>query len=228
MSKTIEDLFYYIATYIPLLPSLVFLVFAIQFEKYRKNWVLKTVASYALLEFLTNFSTQFVTIQVTILFYALFTLLEYLLFARSFFLIIKSQVAKKGIVFLSLGFTVFWILYQIYGPKNVLDSVPIGVASILILIYAFYFFYEEMENVSQGPIYTRFTFWITAGIMVYLAGNFFLYVFSNQVDARTRHIFWMFGNLCAILKNIFFVISILAFWKKKSSKMPVNPRFSLL
>ncbi|WP_460566586.1 hypothetical protein [Flaviaesturariibacter terrae] len=212
MTKTIEDLFYYIATYIPLLPCLVFFL---TFTQSRKNKVLKVISLYAGFEFLTNFSTQFVTMRVTLLLYSIFTLVEYTLLSRAFFHIIKAKIAKKIIFFLSIGFTAFWLIYRFYGPKNVLDSVPIGVESILLLIYAFYFLFEEMDNVSQGPLYTRFSFWIVAGILVYLAGNFFLYVFANQVDTRTRHIFWMFGNLCAILKNVAFVVSIMTFMKNR-------------
>ncbi|MDB5196305.1 MAG: hypothetical protein JWP88_676 [Flaviaesturariibacter sp.] len=210
MTKTIENLFVYCAIYSSLIPAILFLAF---FKKAKNSILITVVSVYVLVEFVTNVVTAFLPLSVVKVLYSGFTIVEYLLFAICFYLLIKSSLIKKGIVVLSSLFFVFAIFYFIFTKYKTLDSIPIGIETLLILTYAFYYLYEEMNNPSQILIYNKYSFWIVGGIMIYLAGSFFIYVFANQVDAKTFRQYWMFTNIFTILKNIFFSISILVFLK---------------
>jgi hypothetical protein len=214
MAETIENLFIFIATYAPLLPILVYFIF---FSKVREQALLLILLIYSFSEFLTNLSANYTAARVTVLLYALFTVVEYFLFAMILFYSIKRSTVKRTIIILSIIFVVFAIIYYFLVPIKILDSVPIGIEAVLILMYSFYYLYEEMQEDSQILIYNRYQFWIVGAILIYLAGSFFIYVFANQVDSKTRHIYWTFQNGFAIIKNILFVISILIFIKSNKN-----------
>lgn len=227
MAETIENLFIYIATYSPLLPIAIFLVFFSSNKLVGKNRILLLITTYSLIEFSVNFTTFWVSAKFTKIMYSFFTAIEYGFFVCVLFSLIRDKLSQKILIFSSAGFYVFWTLYKIFGRYRVLDSIPIGVETILILLFAFRYLYEQMDKVEDGFIYNRFPFWIVAGIMLYLAGSFFCYLFANQVDAKTRNVFWMFQNVFATLKCIFFATSILIFQNQLQARPRLRtPRLS--
>ncbi|MCW3074448.1 MAG: hypothetical protein JWP69_1517 [Flaviaesturariibacter sp.] len=213
MTKTIENLFIYTAVYSALLPFLLFFLFYI---KTKQQGLLQIVILYSFIEFITNFTSFYLSVSVIRILYSAFTVIEYLLFAYCFYTLIKSPFIRKGIIYASLLYFIFAIFYFLLTKYKTLDSVPIGVETVLILIYAFYNLYEEMDSPSQILIYNKYQFWIVGGIIMYLAGCFFIYIFANQVDAATFRQYWMFTNIFTTLKNVLFSISILVFLKQRN------------
>ncbi len=108
-------------------------------------------------------------------------------------------------------------------PKNI-DSVPIGIETILILIYSFYYFYEQINDTSNLFIYITYQFWIVIGIMIYLAGSFFIYIFANHVDRQTLNQYWFLTNVFYVIKNILFVVAILIHVKQSKNPPPAKFR----
>ncbi|WP_345253070.1 hypothetical protein [Flaviaesturariibacter amylovorans] len=206
MTEAIESLFIYVAIYISLLPILFFFW---KYKSLRNSLPLKIVAAYCACEFVTNYTSLWVPVSQIRNLYSIFTALEYGLFAFLFFLFIANTKAKKGIYLISFGFYLFWCLYRIFGKYRVLDSIPIGVETILILLMAFWYLFEQMDKVTDGFIYNRYHFWIACAIMLYLAGSFFCYIFANQVDKSIINIFWMFTNIFTTIKCSFFLVAML-------------------
>ena len=110
---------------------------------------------------------------------------------------------------LSVLFFLFLILYHLNTDYQPVDSVPIGIECILILIFSFYYFYEELNNPEVLFIYNDYRFWITTGIMIYLSGSFFIYIFANQLEKDLRDLYWSFTFLFQGIMNILFSIGIL-------------------
>jgi hypothetical protein len=218
MTKTVENLFIITATYTPALPLLFFFLFL---NSVKKEKILYFLIAYSFAEFVVNFIAYYAN-KIPIFLYPLFTIIEYSLFASLLFLLIKQETVKKLIIFFTVIFLVFAIGYYFTIKINGLDTIPIGIESILILAYSFFFLYEQMQFDSQELIYNRFSFWIIAGIMLYLGGSSFIYLFANQVDKKTMHIFWTFQNGFAILKNFLFVISIYICFKQSSNHQKKN------
>jgi hypothetical protein len=86
-----------------------------------------------------------------------------------------------------------------------------------------------MKDTENLFIYSRFSFWIILGMMIYLAGSFFIYIFATQfyLDEKTLAKYWIFTNIFSILKNIFFTIAIFinAYSQDKVKKKSVNYNF---
>jgi hypothetical protein len=81
-----------------------------------------------------------------------------------------------------------------------------------------------MNEMNTQVIYGKYQFWIVLGIMIYLAGSFFIYVFASQVDRRTLNEFWYLTNVFYILKNILFATGIIIFFNQKKNSPPA-PEF---
>lgn len=159
-------------------------------------------------------------------FYSSITLFEYLLFSGVLFLIIKNDFFKKAIIILSPLFVIFLSIYTIKAPFVRIDSIPIGVETILILLYSFYFLYEEMNNTNVLFLYNKYQFWVVIGFMLYLSGCFFMYIFANQLPQEMVNEYWFIIDIFLILKNVLFSIAILVFALSRNEKTP--PRIPTL
>jgi hypothetical protein len=220
MTKTIENLFFYSALGTDLLVLFLFIFFL---KDHKRNRSIIFIACYCLLNLLLNITgkNKFVSHDFMYYAYASFTFLEFLLFSAVFWQHINSQKFKRVIIILSVVFFISLIFYY-FSQTNFrsIDSVPIGIETIIILIYSFYYLFEQMNDLDNSFIYNKFHFWLVIGIMLYLAGSFFIYVFANQVDQKTLKQFWLLTNVFYIIKNILFAVAILIHAKQSKVSSP--------
>ena len=77
-----------------------------------------------------------------------------------------------------------------------------------------------MNNPKVLFIYNQYQFWIIVGLMLYLSGSFFIYIFANQIPRTEVAKYWFIVDIFLIIKNIFFTIGILAFISQQKKKTP--------
>lgn len=97
-----------------------------------------------------------------------------------------------------------------------LDTVPIGIETILIFLIIFYYIYEYSQTNSKFSISNNYCFLMALGILIYLGGSFFFYL---MIDQLTQSEVDLFGNLTyafEIIKNLLFAGSIMVYLKKKN------------
>jgi hypothetical protein len=167
------------------------------------------IFAYSIYDFLTNIALLYLDRNPTTIFlYSSFTFFEYSLFAAILYMIIKNRFFKKMIITISILFTIFLILYDLIGKVKVIDSIPIGIEAILILIYSFYYLFEQMKDTENLFIYSRYPFWLVIAMMLYLAGSFFIYIYASQLGDKEVERYWIFTNIFCIIKNILFTFAI--------------------
>ena len=204
MTKTIEDLFFYLVFVADLFIIGHIFLFV---KKVFQNKVLLLIAFYSLFNSLFNIIPSFISSKALYLSLVIFTCVEYLIFAIIFYQIIQNQVFRKIILGASLGFLI--VVFINYSPsKKTFDSLPIGIETILIIIYSFYYLFEQMNNLTDSFIYNRYHFWMAIGILIYLGGSFFIYIFADKVDSHILDDYWFLTYVFYIIKNIFFAIGI--------------------
>ena len=137
-----------------------------------------------------------------------YTLIEYLVFAALIFSNISSKGARKFIIISSISFFVFQSIYFWTAKLEKLDSVPIGIETILLFIFIFIFFYESFNNPKLQYIYNDYCFWIAVGILIYLGGAFFIYILANEIHQNEIDKYWDLTYVAEIIKNILFCIAI--------------------
>src|SRR4030088_2330069 len=112
MTKSIENLFIYLAAITDILIILVFFFLRDKTKNDRRIWVLFIYCACSLL---LNYIGEHLSKHYLFLFYALFTLIEYSIFTSFFWMFIKSPKMKKVIILLSSLFSTFVIAYLIFS-----------------------------------------------------------------------------------------------------------------
>ena len=121
-------------------------------------------------------------------------------------------------IFVSICFVVFQLIYFFTFKFRTLDSIPIGIETILIFIYTIYYLYEQFKNPEVQFINRSFSIWLVLGIVIYLSVSFFIYILANDVPFDELKQYWFLTYLVDIIKNIFFAIGIYIYAKQFSKK----------
>ena len=206
-AKSIEKLFLHILTYSYLLLPIFLLV-----AKYkRKDGIL--MGLYGIVLFSILFVHIYGFVRASFLYLTVYTFLEYVFFTAILWAEISSRRLKYIMVLLSVVFIVFQaicylLIYSSNHYKN-LDSVPVGIESILIFVYISFIFYENFNSVSENYIYSKPSFWISIGMLVYLGSTFFFNILANHIDETQILKYWFLTYIADITKNILFVVSII-------------------
>jgi hypothetical protein len=110
------------------------------FKKVKKETVGNILVIYSVLFFLLNFIFDSIPKDYIKTYYFSYTFFEYLSFASLLFLKTEGKNFRRIILITSAIFIVFQIYYYIAGNQRVLDSVPIGIATILVFIFIINYF----------------------------------------------------------------------------------------
>ena len=204
---------YSIVTYSYLILPLAFLLLKIKF----KDRVPTIIAVYGLVVCVFLYAYDFIPKDRTKYVQSAYTFLEYSFFTYIFWYHIKNKTVRTLIPVLSFLFIVFQIVFVTSTSHRRLDSIPIGIETILLFVYIFYFFYEFSKQTRETYIYNHFAFWIAVGVMIYLGGSFFFYILINNFDQDEVDKFGNMTYVAEIIKNLLFAYSIFIY-----KKFPIN------
>ena len=211
MAKTIENLFQLLHRSANVFIVLLFLLFI---KKAKSERAIVLIALYALTELILNLSASSFAKNLFSYIWGAFTYFEYLIFTYILQINIKNKRFKKFIVISSILFLVFTTIFNIVTNFKGIDSIPIGVETILILIFCFYFLYEQINSMDNLFIYNKYQFWIVIGFMIYLAGSFFVFISASMIDNNLLRQYWFLTNCFYISMLILFAIAIFVYIKK--------------
>lgn len=212
MTKTIENLFYWLAYATDVFFILLFLLLYKKNQNFYPIWIL---LPYTIINLIINKLYELFPLKTGFILYACFTLIEYTFFTLFILSFIKNTFSRKLVFGLSIIFTLFLPFYHINATQSFIDSIPIGIETILILIFSFCYFYEQINDIENGYLYNRYHFWAITGMIFYLAGSFFMYIFTDYlVDVRAIQPYWFLIYIFYVLKNILFIISLLQYTKQ--------------
>jgi len=119
-------------------------------------------------------------------------------------------------------FFIFEIIYVLNARLQRLDSVPIGIETILIFIFVFCFFYDFSRTVKDTYIYNHYCFWLSVGILIYLGGSFFYYILVNDLDEKDVEKFGELTYVAELVKNLLFVVAMFVY--KKYTLRKIHPK----
>lgn len=208
----LEKLFLNILNYSFLLP-LIFLIPLIKKIKVRS--ILWVLISYLLIFFFLNFFfSEIRNVLGKKIYYFIYTLFEYLTFTYLICHDIHNRKFRRVIVIFSCAFILFMFVFHLKAPVGRVDSIPVGIETIIILIYIFYFFYEHFKQVSNMYIYEEPPFWFVIGILVYLGSTFFLNILANTLNQEHIDKYYYLSYLGDIIKNVLFVVAIIQYARK--------------
>lgn len=217
--RTIEKLLFYTAEYIDILPIFFFFLF---FPKTRHSKGLWVICGYGVSAIFLLLIRNYLPENIQSFLNSSYILVEYLLFAWFIWLNISKKRVKFIIVIFSILFSIFIVIYASTVKIGWINSTSIGIESILILGFSFYFLYEQISDPKVLFIYNDYRFWIILGMMIFLAGTFFIYIFAEKASrAVFREYLWLTWVL-SIIQASFFSIGILIFARKSVPKSLKN------
>ncbi len=130
---------------------------------------------------------------------------------------------------IAIAFVVFNALYLHFTvhPK-ITDflSIPVGVETIIIIVYSYYYLYERTNDTSTLYIYSTFDFWIVIGMVISLSCSFFVYLFVGSIPLDEQQRWWDITNVFGIIKNILFTVAIIINSKPVKRMISSDLRFS--
>jgi len=155
------------------------------------------------------------------LLYDFCTFFEFWCFTAFFHSQLQNVFSKKLLRLNVLSFTLLYILFLVYTKntpsvdKNTIkfDSIAIGVEMLLLLPFCFYYLYERTNDTTTLFIYNIYQFWIVLGIVLYLAGTFFIYIFATSLSLHELEKYWVVTNLFSILRSCLFSLAIFYYAK---------------
>jgi hypothetical protein len=140
-----------------------------------------------------------------------------------FYFILRSIKPWKILTIAALGFSiVLWVYRNIFLDKiHSYGGFYNGFTTILIILFALTFFYYQLKRPENPFIYSSPTFWIVSAILLYKAGTFFLFLYTNTLDQKEKANFYTINSGFYILQNLLFAIAFITHDKmsvKKHSK----------
>ena len=219
MSKTIEDLFVVLRIVSDVALVLIGLLLLKKLIRQRALCIILFSCLFDIIFYLVGeylgLNQEFVPF-----FFCTFTIIEFIAFSYFFFYHVRSKQMRNVIIFTSLAFMIFNIVYTVFADFTAIDSIPIGIETILIFVFFFYYLFEQTNGDTSLISYNKYELWIVTGIMIYLAGSFFISVLGNQVDTNTLGEFWPLTHALYVLKNIFFAVGIFTYIKQSKTSPP--------
>lgn len=210
-----KELLTYLSYTSHLLPAIFFFLFL----RRNKKKELRVVFLYIIIAFITdttllNFNAKlFPVLNFTVL--SVFTFLEFLLLTTFIYLSLSTNFFKKIILASGAVFMLFCISHYFFKLGNQkFDTLPASIESLLVLIFCILYFIDNVNQNKDSFLYENYQFWIIVGILLYLAGTLFLFIFSSSFTASEMHTFWNINYFLNILKNLLFAI---AFFMKKET-----------
>lgn len=140
----------------------------------------------------------------------LFTLFEYTFFALLLVVAYQNKTFVKLVLIGSILFISFHTIHFLYTESGIIDSIPIGVYTVLIFAYIFFYIFVELrrDTASGSLLIAQSTFWIALGILIYLAGTFFFNLLADYLPREQLRNYWFITYIFDIIKNILFTIAI--------------------
>ncbi|HUQ96282.1 MAG TPA: hypothetical protein VM010_01365 [Chitinophagaceae bacterium] len=152
-----------------------------------------------------------------------FTILEYLIFALYIHSILASKAIRQVLAVISVLLALACFYFIVTEPLKQFDSVQSAVCALLLISICIIYFFEQINKPQLTLIYASYHFWVIIGILIYLAGNFFLLVFASKFGEKEIESYWIINHISSVLKNILFAIAILIYVKTPKNNKPQMP-----
>ena|GEM_PF-515512 len=142
----------------------------------------------------------------------LFTAFEYLVFTMIFFLTAGKR-KRTFLIGISAIFILFLITLFIAEPATIdsnltLDTYGVGIETIIIFLYVFSFLYDQSKLDDSESIFSKYLFWISMGLLIYLGGSFFFNILVTEMSLAEFDNYYHYTYLAELVKNILFLVAL--------------------
>ncbi|MFM7838223.1 MAG: hypothetical protein ACKO6K_01550 [Chitinophagaceae bacterium] len=157
---------------------------------------------------------------------SLFTLVEFTSFSVFYKSLFPQRIFRlliTGALFVFIPFCLIHFYLQ-YNQAINLDTIPVIFQAIIFMLLSIFYFFDQIKTPTSLFIYHTFEFWIVTGILVYLAGTFFIYLFSAKLTPEELNQYWFINYIFNIFKNCCFSLAFLWSGRKRH---PLDPEITM-
>ena len=129
-------------------------------------------------------------------------------------LIYFHAVGKRKAAFFTISsvlFVLFAIVNLLFIQKSSINSYTLIVKSIIVIIYALYYFYWLLRELPTSQLQRLPMFWINSAYMIYFSGNLFLFVFTSylvNVLNNNLLVYWTLHNVLGIIEGLMIIVAL--------------------
>lgn len=150
----------------------------------------------------------------------LFDIVEYCLLTYFIYRIIRNKPFRLIILVLSFVFLAIAI-FDITRPffHSHYDSLTNVLESILLIIYAIFYFFEQIRKPDHIFFYAIPEFWIIVAILLYFSGTFFIVLYAqSQIENDSFKLqYSVINNAFDILKNLLLGVAMIMHGDKNNN-----------
>lgn len=153
-------------------------------------------------------------------FFYIYILGEFLFFLQIFRLWFGQSIKDRVWIRLGVLFSIVWTINVFTGEGWWAFPDYIRALESILLITIVIIWFQKMlrEKVILHP-YKTFEFWISAGLLIFLSGNFLLFVFSKLILNAGKEVFLAIWKVNAILNILLYgMYTIALVWVKRTIK----------
>ncbi len=146
-----------------------------------------------------------------LLFLRFFLVVEFSLITIFLYYNISHRILKRIMLFIPIIFLVYSIYDYLGSEVGKFSYKPLVAECLILLVYIIYFFYEKIQSNTSTPIYMTRVFWIAVAFTIYCAGNFFIFLYSNN-PVKDNEYFFQFTLIYStftIIKNVALCIGLI-------------------
>lgn len=141
-----------------------------------------------------------------------FIIVQYVFLSVVFYLSFSSYIIRKGLLVVAVLFTVFGMVNLLFVQgHDCFNSWTLGLANLLLMLVALLFYYKlfkegKVQRLERYPL-----FWVASAVLLYAAGNFYLFIFSNYALAESNEFLyaqWSIHSVINIVTNLCYAIGL--------------------
>src|SRR5258708_11355920 len=138
-------------------------------------------------------------------------LVEFALLSALYYKAINDHRYLNKFIILGIVFFLFFFSNFLFFQQAKINSYTLIFSSFVFIGLAVAYFYQLMRSLPTLQIQLLPMFWINVAVLVYFAGNLFLFILSNYLVNSLKDnlaVYWSFHNFLSIIKNVLFAIGL--------------------
>jgi hypothetical protein len=201
----------YVSGFIVVLPILIGILYKIFFNKQLLSIFVLMVFSFVIetMNFICSLRGQNSMFLLDV--YTPTEFILFILFYKKFFDAIKKSVVHYCMIFLFLCVAIFdtFFINDFLTVNNFSDSIE----SIVFILYSLLAFFFIMKKLMFPNLLNTSFFWINIAILIYFAGNLFLFLFSSHLQRNDQAQYLALYNIHSVTNILYYILISIGFWK---------------
>jgi len=151
----------------------------------------------------------------------IYLLVESLVLFLIFFCCLSNyKIWKKIIVGSAIISLLLWLGNNVFLQNLFFyDTLFNAFTTLLVITYAIFYFYFQLNKPTSYFIYSSPIFWIVSAILIYKAGTLFLFLYVNTLVQHERANYFIINSIFNIVKNGLFLIGFITYLSPDERKV---------